>query len=128
MDKNYRFFIFPKQAVQELLCLVLACKVCQLLDFLAFNLFLDVIFCSCHGLNLLQLLSIQCYNQSSSECAAASVHTSLQCSLDELVEEFCTDELQDSAYSYECVYLLAILCASEDLDTEVRVDELCSEL
>lgn len=35
-----------------------------------------------------RLLSIQCYNQSSSECAAASVQTSFQCSLDELVEKF----------------------------------------
>ena len=39
--------------------------------------------------------------------------------IDELVEKFRSDELQDSAYSYECVYFLAILCASEDLDTEV---------
>ena len=51
--------------------------------------------------------------------AAASVQTCLQCSLDEFVEEFCTDELQDTAYTYESIYLLAILCASEYLDAEV---------
>lgn len=36
--------------------------------------------------------------------------------------------LMNLLYTYECVYLLAILCASEYLDAEVRVDELCCEL
>lgn len=81
-----------------------------------------------HSFALPWLFSIQCYCQTSPECAAASVQTCLQCSLDELVEKFHSDELQDSAYSYEGVYLLAILCASEDLDAKVWVDKLCSKL